>query len=99
MIGMMMIMKLIIMIQGPSDSPKFLKSKMRSFPTSLDVFWEPPSASSINGEFLGQKQILKRKKGNHEIFPQDTFSPTETKAVKKEQQSKLKMNHLKLRFY
>ena len=54
-------MKLMIMIQGPSDSPKFLKSKMRSFPTSLDVFWEPPSASSINGEFLGQKKILKKE--------------------------------------
>ena len=42
-----------IILQGPSDSPKFLRNKMTSFPTSLEVLWDPPSASSINGEFLG----------------------------------------------
>ena len=38
---------------GPSGSPKFLRSKISTLSTSLDVYWEPPAPTSINGEFLG----------------------------------------------
>ena len=38
---------------GPSGAPTFLRSKISTLSTSLDVYWDPPSVSSINGEFLG----------------------------------------------
>ena len=38
---------------GPSGAPTFLRSKISTLSTSLDVYWEPPPVSSINGEFLG----------------------------------------------
>ena len=38
---------------GPSGAPTFLRSKISTLSTSLDVYWEPPSMASINGEFLG----------------------------------------------
>ena len=38
---------------GPSGSPTFVRSKISTLSTGLDVYWDPPSASSINGEFLG----------------------------------------------
>ena len=38
---------------GPSGSPSFILSKISQLSTSLDVYWEPPSMASINGEFLG----------------------------------------------
>ena len=41
------------MCSGPSGTPSFIPSKISQLSTSLDVYWEPPPVSSINGEFLG----------------------------------------------
>ena len=41
------------MCSGPSGTPRFIPSKISQLSTSLDVYWEPPPVSSINGEFLG----------------------------------------------
>ena len=37
----------------PASAPTFLKSKITTLPTSLDLHWTPPPNDSINGEFLG----------------------------------------------
>ena len=39
--------------ERPSGSPTFVKKKISSLSTGLDVYWDPPASSSINGEFLG----------------------------------------------
>ena len=41
------------MCSGPSGTPRFIPNKISQLSTSLDVYWEPPAVSSINGEFLG----------------------------------------------
>ena len=40
-------------LSGPSGTPSFIPSKISQLSTGLDVYWEPPSMASINGEFLG----------------------------------------------
>ena len=40
-------------MSGPSGTPSFIPSKISQLSTGLDVYWEPPSMASINGEFLG----------------------------------------------
>ena len=39
--------------ERPSGSPTFVRRKISSLSTGLDVYWDPPAAASINGEFLG----------------------------------------------
>ena len=40
-------------MSGPSGTPSFIPSKISLLSAGLDVYWEPPSMASINGEFLG----------------------------------------------
>jgi len=37
----------------PSAAPVFLKSRITTLPTALDLHWDAPPSASINGEFLG----------------------------------------------
>ena len=54
------------MCSGPSGTPSFIPSKISQLSTSLDVYWEPPPVSSINGEFLGY--ILSYRPKNNAEF-------------------------------
>ena len=47
------LVKLTIMYAGPSKAPSFRRSKIMTHSTGLDIYWDPPPISSINGEFLG----------------------------------------------
>ena len=44
---------LSILYAGPSTAPTFRRSKIMTHSTGLDIYWDPPPVSSINGEFLG----------------------------------------------
>ena len=55
----------LVLISGPSGSPTFVRSKISTLSTGLDVYWNPPPASSINGEFLGYILTF-RKEDNQE---------------------------------
>eukprot|EP00090_Calanus_glacialis_P045882 TRINITY_DN8764_c0_g1_i1.p1 TRINITY_DN8764_c0_g1~~TRINITY_DN8764_c0_g1_i1.p1 ORF type:complete len:894 (-),score=170.55 TRINITY_DN8764_c0_g1_i1:336-3017(-) len=39
--------------ERPSVAPVFRRSKITTHSTGLDVYWDPPPISTINGEFLG----------------------------------------------
>ena len=57
----------------PASAPTFLKSKITTLPTSLDLHWTPPPHDSINGEFLGyvltyQVQRQSSQKKQHYLF-------------------------------
>ena len=45
--------------ERPGDKPRFIKEKIFTRSTSIDLFWLPPDQENINGEFLGF--ILKYK--------------------------------------
>jgi hypothetical protein len=46
-------------ISGPSGSPEFLSDKISTSSTSLSVVWQPPTRSTLNGEFLGYEMTYK----------------------------------------
>ena len=53
---------------GPSGAPTFLRSKISTLSTSLDIYWEPPSVASINGEFLGYILTYRSETKNSRIL-------------------------------